>query len=715
MYMQSPVTITGQLSPHLVRGCNSTHRAAQDRIKLRSSLGRRGCFFLTGLINASCENPVIAFSNPEKDHAPIILDTEASSRAIGAVPSQIQPDAFEHPVAFGSRAVSKAERLKVFLRLLQTLSFSAIKVSNVREILRHLKELNVPVASINPEDIVNGNKSSIMRLLLAISAAFMPSHIHDVKHEIRDRHSVFGGQRVWHHITNIGPEVAAPERRLFPTTYRIQPITIHRLVPTVRPPLLHVSAAPAANHLQHYQTHHLHHQQHQQQLKNATTSFSLARRLSSHIYNRHAPGVDGHKKTAAQQQRSCENLVLTEEQPSPIRASKSLSALHGRTFVSKLVIPHLRNGRASSRSNKDESARLFYCSVITCVLVRAMSIWLNSCFTTHFPKNAHESLPTEEVFEYSSGVLYCHHTNHESQAVVAAKSAPLDRVRSYWNKQSPFKWSRLDGEKVSIWTRISRLLTPGKPPSAQKSIVSKSVSATRGRLNRGTSDGYVNHGFSDSPGIAGAPTSSSGPPLAQMAKLRFDLAGVKSELLQLQELLSTNPPSETAIPQVASDYTLSGTLESQCPVNTKTHRQRTNSSDEITASRAFPSSAESLHELLKVRTDTMEACLIHFEQVDNAELRQVVGELSSTLKRLQLENSCLRQRLHSIAAIQNGYQAPTSSSTALMNGQPMRLRTWSFSSDSIPNTPCSTSLEIQQAQGGGHFRLLNGQNYSTLS
>uniref|UniRef100_A0A5K3F6P8 Calponin-homology (CH) domain-containing protein n=1 Tax=Mesocestoides corti TaxID=53468 RepID=A0A5K3F6P8_MESCO len=301
---------------------------------------------------------------------------------------------------------------------------SAIKVSNVREILRHLKELNVPVASINPEDIVNGNKSSIMRLLLAISAAFMPSHIHDVKHEIRDRHSVFGGQRVWHHITNIGPEVAAPERRLFPTTYRIQPITIHRLVPTVRPPLLHVSAAPAANHLQHYQTHHLHHQQHQQQLKNATTSFSLARRLSSHIYNRHAPGVDGHKKTAAQQQRSCENLVLTEEQPSPIRASKSLSALHGRTFVSKLVIPHLRNGRASSRSNKD-----------------------------------------------------------------------------------------------------------------QKSIVSKSVSATRGRLNRGTSDGYVNHGFSDSPGIAGAPTSSSGPPLAQMAKLRFDLAGVKSELLQLQELV----------------------------------------------------------------------------------------------------------------------------------------------------------------------------------
>ena len=36
-----------------------------------------------------------------------------------------------------------------------------------------------------------------MRLLLAISASFMPSHIHDIKHEIRDRHAVFGGQRVW--------------------------------------------------------------------------------------------------------------------------------------------------------------------------------------------------------------------------------------------------------------------------------------------------------------------------------------------------------------------------------------------------------------------------------------------------------------------------------------------------------------------------------------
>lgn len=46
-------------------------------------------------------------------------------------------------------------------------------------------------------DIVQGNKNSVMRLLLAISASFMPSHIHDIKHEIRDRHAVFGGQKVW--------------------------------------------------------------------------------------------------------------------------------------------------------------------------------------------------------------------------------------------------------------------------------------------------------------------------------------------------------------------------------------------------------------------------------------------------------------------------------------------------------------------------------------
>ncbi|KAL5961770.1 Dixin [Taenia solium] len=219
----------------------------------------------------------------------------------------------------------------------------AEKIANIREILRRLRELNVPVSTIQPEDIVQGNKNSIMRLLLAISASFMPSHIHDVKHEIRDRHAAFGGQRVWHHATNIGSEAALAQNRLFPTAYRLQPITIHRLVPAVRPPLLHVTTAPV--------------QQQAQQKSSKITTTSLARRISSHIYNRN---VDKDKQIYQQQQlqqqnqdrqsklRSWENLILREEQPKPIRASKSLNALHGRTFVSKLVIPHLRNVRSIS-------------------------------------------------------------------------------------------------------------------------------------------------------------------------------------------------------------------------------------------------------------------------------------------------------------------------------------------------------------------------------
>ena len=54
-------------------------------------------------------------------------------------------------------------------------------------------------------------------------------------------------------------------------------------------------------------------------------------------------------------------------------------------------------------------------------------------------------------------------------------------------------------------------------------------------------DGYVNHGFTDSPTVStSSHTHVNEPPfpLAQMAKFRFDLAAVKTELLQLQEVVS---------------------------------------------------------------------------------------------------------------------------------------------------------------------------------
>ncbi|VUZ39656.1 unnamed protein product [Hymenolepis diminuta] len=211
------------------------------------------------------------------------------------------------------------------------------KITNIKMILHRLRELNVPISTIKPEDIVQGNKNSVMRLLLAISASFMPSHIHDIKHEIRDRHAVFGGQKVWHHVTTVGSEATLSQHRYFPTTYRIQPITIHRLVPAVRPPLLHVTAAPVQP-------------QFQQRYSKNISSSSLAQKISSHIYNREHRERSLQKSQLEKQTRlrSCESLVLREEPENPIRPSKSLNALHGKTFVSKLVIPQLRNVRSFS-------------------------------------------------------------------------------------------------------------------------------------------------------------------------------------------------------------------------------------------------------------------------------------------------------------------------------------------------------------------------------
>ena len=86
--------------------------------------------------------------------------------------------------------------------------------------------------------------------------------------------------------------------------------------------------------------------------------------------------------------------------------------------------------------------------------------------------------------------------------------------------------------------------------------------------------------------------------------------------------------------------------------------------------------------------------------MDNAELRQAVAELTTSMKRLQLENESLRQRLGGGNVVVG---APVPSS----NGP----RTWSFSSESIPNTPCSPIDGVQQATYRG---VANGQTYSTL-
>ncbi|VDM16823.1 unnamed protein product [Hydatigera taeniaeformis] len=489
----------------------------------------------------------------------------------------------------------------------------AEKIANIREILRRLRDLNVPVSTIQAEDIVYGNKDSIMRLLLAISASFMPSHIHDVKHEIRDRHAAFGGQRVWHHVTNVGSEAALAQNRLFPTTYRLQPITIHRLVPAVRPPLLHVTTAPV--------------QQMAQQKNAKLTTTSLARRISSHIYNR---SMDKGKQMYQQQQslqqdqnsqsklRSWENLVLREEQQKPMRASKSLNALHGRTFVS------------NSFGKKNNA-------------------------------------PREEIYEYSLSDRRLHRISQAATDRSNASSDLIDRFVTQWGKCRGFRWSRLsETGRLSLWGRIAELM--GRQGTAFPTNSSQQKSSST-KKTRGSMDGYVNHGFSDSPSITTTQLRKIAPPLAQIAKFRFDLAGVKSELMQLQEVGA----------QVDENFKNGGI-----------QRQRTNSTGDETFPRTS-TTIESLHRLLKVRTEAMDACL-----VDNAELRQAVGELTSSLKRLQTENENLRQRI-------------TGNPTTIVNSN--GPRTWSFSSESIPNTPCSPLDTVQQT----NFRLENGQSYSTLT
>lgn len=137
-------------------------------------------------------------------------------------------------------------------------------------------------------------------------------------------------------MTNVGSEVALAQTRFFPVAARLQPITIHRLVPSVCPPLLRVAPAVPQNRI--------------------STATSLGRRLSSHIYAKYGNGtVENAMGTRKRQQRSAENLVLREMkdethllQPTPIRQTKSMSALHRKTFVSKLMIPQLRGSNKPS-------------------------------------------------------------------------------------------------------------------------------------------------------------------------------------------------------------------------------------------------------------------------------------------------------------------------------------------------------------------------------
>uniref|UniRef100_A0A183TE69 Calponin-homology (CH) domain-containing protein n=1 Tax=Schistocephalus solidus TaxID=70667 RepID=A0A183TE69_SCHSO len=122
------------------------------------------------------------------------------------------------------------------------------RIENITLLLKRLRELRVPVQSIREEDVVDGEKNTIARLLLSMSASFMPSRVHDVKHEIQDRDPRnLPANKTHNHATNATPscwrmgdhacsasteqQQRPPERRYIQRpVFRFQPVALHRLV-----------------------------------------------------------------------------------------------------------------------------------------------------------------------------------------------------------------------------------------------------------------------------------------------------------------------------------------------------------------------------------------------------------------------------------------------------------------------------------------------------
>lgn len=53
------------------------------------------------LRDALCQTPILAYANMQK---PFILTTDASTSAIGYIPSQRDQDGRERPISYGGRA-----------------------------------------------------------------------------------------------------------------------------------------------------------------------------------------------------------------------------------------------------------------------------------------------------------------------------------------------------------------------------------------------------------------------------------------------------------------------------------------------------------------------------------------------------------------------------------------------------------------------------------
>uniref|UniRef100_A0A0X3PSN1 Uncharacterized protein n=1 Tax=Schistocephalus solidus TaxID=70667 RepID=A0A0X3PSN1_SCHSO len=105
------------------------------------------------------------------------------------------------------------------------------------------------------------------------------------------------------------------------------------------------------------------------------------------------------------------------------------------------------------------------------------------------------------------------------------------------------RWTRLDNSTVgagfpTFFTRVSRLLTNRSSIAHAARAPNKSVEAVRSRTSSVASDGYINHGFVDSPRLN---DHHPDVPIKQLAAFHRDLVSVRSDLLRLQEMVRPAP------------------------------------------------------------------------------------------------------------------------------------------------------------------------------
>ncbi|KAL7055074.1 hypothetical protein AAHC03_024553 [Spirometra sp. Aus1] len=587
------------------------------------------------------------------------------------------------------------------------------RIENIALLLKRLRELRVPVQSIREEDVADGEKNTIARLLLSMSASFMPKHVHDVKHEIQDR----GVRTLSANKTH--PTTATTYWR--PGDHVCSSSIPHE---QQRPQDRRYIQRPRAGSLSGVNGLHCNHKT---LLLSNNTNGSLASAhnasslglllkpspsLNSFTYRQSSaaaphgcggsdihlfsPTCNSFSSTAAASggsqllDRRCQEEYLRggSQTTSPMRAAKSLSALPAlpRRYVSRLFIPNLRQEAATpedcTKKNRTETR-----PALTMRWRRAL------CFQKkHFLAAADGRFDErdEDDEEYMPAVrLQASLANTESHCLHHSEphnlgNGHVSAARSQHGSQNGFinalpggssGWVRLDDPTVvgglpAVFSRVSRFLSSRASHVHAARAPNKSVEAVRSRTASVASDGYVNHGFVDSPRPNGHPNV----PLNQLAAFHRDLVSVRSDLLRLQEMLSADGPL-ASLTVAATSTSSVDSVPKQMDVGTESLNHLESNKPVPYDTSDPPSEQSTIPKILNSHTES-------FGPYPNEtmELRHALLELTSAMKRLQAENNELRQ----------AYQAShTPGSLATQSSRTSGLRNWSFSSESLSLTPCS--------------------------